>query len=167
MTETVKLRAGERIQFLIERDGKVCRLPSCKNPTAFSHNNPPTTDHWIPVSKGGEDIPSNWVLMHMRCNSLKADRLVMEDGTLEPIERTLKPAKVQKRPPCEECMEGRLLLQDEICPYCGSEPQPKVAPRWAQKTPKECSHSGSDHCWMCFLGFVNRTPASSDVFGID
>lgn len=167
MTNEEKMRAGERIQFLIERDGKVCRIPGCKRPTAFSNSNKPTTDHTIPLSKGGPDTPDNWKLAHEKCNQYKADRLILEDGTLEPIIRKVKEPKAPKRSPCEECMEGRLLLEDENCPLCGIGPMPAKYPRYAQKNSKDCPHAGSSHCWLCVLGFVERVPASSDVFGLE
>ena len=163
---TESLRAGERIRFLIERDGKICHFPGCRNPTAFSNSNRATTDHWIPVSKGGEDIPENWRLMHQRCNQLKADRLVLPNGTLEPVIRNTKPVKIQKRDPCEECYDGRLLLEDETCTMCGSGPMPAKFPRYRQKVPKECDHL-TFFCWACTLGFVEREQAYSNVFGTE
>lgn len=155
MNHDVKMRAKERIDFLIQRDGKVCKLPGCKRPTAFSQDNYPTTDHWIPISKGGADEPSNWVLMHRRCNEIKADRLILPDGTLEKLPSKERPARVEHRPPTECCYEGRALLEGEICEDCGSEPQPKSFPRWKQRNTKECDHDFY-HCWLCVLGFEER-----------
>lgn len=150
-----KMRARQRIEFLIERDGKICKLPGCKRPTAFSVDNYPTTDHIIPVSKGGPDEPSNWQLAHRLCNERKADRLILPDGTLEPLPTKSKPARVVHRPPTECCFEGRLLVGDEICPDCGSEAQPKTFPKWKQRGTKDCDHDYY-HCWLCVLGFVDR-----------
>lgn len=162
----IKLRARQRIEFLIERDGMVCRIPGCKNPYAFTDKNRPTTDHIHPLSKGGADTPDNWQLSHEKCNQLKADRLILEDGSLEPVVRNSKPPKVQKKPPCNECMEGRLLLEGEECPVCGIGPQPVVFPRYLQRDSKDCDHS-VHHCKWCVIGIYERTPASSDVFGVD
>lgn len=162
----LRLRARQRIEFLIERDGKVCRIPGCKNPNVFTEKNRPTTDHRHPLSKGGPDTPDNWQLSHEKCNQMKADRLILEDGTLEPVVRKTKPIKAHKKDPCEECMEGRLLLEGEECYLCGSGPQPASFPKYRQKTPKECDHSDF-FCWACTLGFVERESAASDVFGVE
>lgn len=160
------LRNEEIIQALIARDGDKCQYYLCKNPFVFTEKDFRTKDHVIPRSKGGEDKMENYVLMHFSCNSEKADRLYLPDGTLEPRPKKNDKIFVPKREPCETCMEGRLLLEDETCPTCGSEPQPKSFPKWAQLVPKECPHSGVWHCWACVLGVYDREPASSDVFGV-
>jgi len=162
----LKLRARARIEFLIQRDGKVCRIPGCKNPTVFNEKNRPTTDHIHPLSKGGPDTPDNWQLSHEKCNQMKADRLILEDGTLEPIFRKTKPQKIAKKDPCQECMEGRLLLEGETCPVCEIGPQPVTFPKYLQREAKDCDHSYY-HCRWCVIGVYERTPASSDVFGLD
>ncbi len=41
----------------------------------------PTIDHIVPKSKGGKDVPDNWVLAHSRCNSVKGN--LMPDDILK------------------------------------------------------------------------------------
>jgi len=97
----------------------------------------------------------NLVLAHKVCNSQKSNREWLEDGTLAPRGRQ-RPVKLPRPEYCETCASGRLLLFGETCEVCGSGPQPAQAPKMYQRTPKECSHSGPEHCWMCYLGFVER-----------
>ena len=160
-------RAKDVLDILIERDGLHCYIPECKNPDYFPHYDPPNIDHTVPLSRSGTNTWDNMRPAHVSCNSRKADRLILPDGTLEPTGKMPKPAKVPHRDPTDCCYEGRLLLEGEVCFDCGSEPQPKKYPRWAQKSSKECTHSRMDHCWLCVLGFVERVPASSDVFGLN
>lgn len=150
----VELKARERIQFLVDRDGDYCTFPGCTRP--FTNKDYRTTDHIIPTSKGGLDEPSNWTLMHRTCNIEKADRLWIADGVLEPKPHKEIKVKVKKKEPCRKCNEGRLLKKDQTCEVCGSEPQPKSYPRYAQKTPKDCSHAGEDFCWACLLDHIPR-----------
>lgn len=159
----ISMRGQERIDFLIQRDGKRCRFPGCKKPTFFDNSRyRPTVDHKVPKSKDGSDSPDNWILMHQVCNNLKSDRILYEDGTLERLTRKPKPVKVVHRSPCELCYDGRLLLKDETCPDCGSPPQPQKFPKWAQRSHKECDHS-EYHCWYCVLGFVERKSALETI----
>lgn len=152
----VKMRARERINFLIERDGAKCTFPGCT--LRISNRNPLTTDHIIPMSKDGTDTPDNWALMCRAHNSEKADRLWIDDGVLEPKPVKHKEPKVKKKDPCSKCNEGRALQRDQICIACGSEPQPKAFPRFLQKPPKDCDHDNF-FCWACNLGFVERKSA--------
>ncbi|AOZ63704.1 terminase associated HNH endonuclease [Rhodococcus phage Weasels2] len=151
-------RAAERIAFLIERDGDKCTFPGCTR--KFTNKDFRTTDHIIPVSKGGLDEPENWTLMHQTCNGKKGDRQWIAYGVLEPIpDKVIKPKKEKHKDPCTQCNEGRSLAKHETCEVCGSEPQPKAYPRYAQKLPKECSHSGEDFCWACLLDYIPRKSA--------
>ncbi len=152
----MKMRARERINYLIERDGEFCTFPNCS--LRISNRNPLTTDHIIPISRGGEDIESNWALMCRVHNSEKADRVWIEEGVLEPKAVKHKEPKVKKKEPCAKCNEGRALQRDQICAVCGSEPQPKARPRYMQREPKECDHD-QFFCWACNLGFVDRKSA--------
>lgn len=155
MNSVEKMRAAEIVQALISRDGDKCQFPGCKDPYNFSNSNIRTIDHVIPRSKGGPDSMSNFALMHRVCNNIKSDREYLPDGTLEPLNRKPEKIKVEKRPPCDTCFEGRALLAGEVCEVCGSDPQPKNFPKYMQRTPKECDHD--DHfCWACNLGFVER-----------
>lgn len=128
-----------------------------------NHKHSRTVDHYHSqdyCKKQGFDFMAthgmqNLVLAHKVCNSNKSNRAWLEDGTLEPRGRVRTP-KAPRPEICETCASGRLLLLGETCPHCGSGPQPATAPKMYQKTPKECSHAGMHHCWMCYLGFVPR-----------
>lgn len=163
-TEQKKKKQAEIVEALIQRDGDFCQFYDCPfDRYKFTEDNFRTIDHVIPRSKGGEDNLDNYVLMHFKCNNKKGDRLYLPDGTLEPLPYREPKSTVVKRDPCDTCFEGRALLRGEICPICGSEPQPKNAPAYAKKTPKDCTHSGEDHCWLCYLGFVERESAISVI----
>lgn len=97
----------------------------------------------------------NLVLAHKICNSNKSNREWLEDGTLAPKGR-VRAVKKPRPVLCETCFSGRLLFIGETCDDCGSGPQPAPAPAAYQVSPKECSHSGFSHCWMCWLGMVKR-----------
>jgi len=60
-----------------DRDGWICYL--CERPIDRSLVWPDpesaTTDHVVPLSKGGEHDPDNVRITHARCNSAKGDRL--------------------------------------------------------------------------------------------
>ena len=156
----VKMRPRERINFLIERDGAKCTFPGCT--LRITNRNPLTTDHIIPVSKGGTDTPGNWALMCRIHNSEKADRVWLSYGVLEPRpEKPTKPEKVKKKEPCPRCNEGRNLVKGEICDVCNLGPQPRL-PKYLQRTPKECNHSDT-HCWACVLNFVARKSALENL----
>lgn len=169
--ETLRLSALEIVDALVQRDGRLCQHPDCGRPMNFTgpENGPEyrTIDHWFPQSFGlanGWTLseiwdPSNLKLMHKKCNAKKADLVPNADGTLPARETKVKaPAKTERPAICDTCMSGRILLIGEVCPDCGSGPQPAVAPKSMQMPPKDCDHS-TFHCWMCFLGFVPRTAA--------
>ncbi len=158
----VHMRSREVIEILIDRDGLVCRIGFCKDPTRFTNKNPPTIDHILPKSHGGEDVFENFQIACQNCNSKRGNRKYLEDGSLEPLPSKNKPAKVVKKTPCETCYEGRLLLEDETCPTCNSGPQPKNFPKYRQKVPKECDHD-EFFCWSCNLGFVERRSAINSI----
>lgn len=167
---TIAINRADALAFVIQRDGDYCTYPGCKHPTKFTPDNPRTLDHDIARANGGEDDVSNLRIMHQRCNNQKGDRQWIIDANgqrvLEPIPYREPKSTVIKRDPCDTCFEGRALLAGEICPTCGSGPQPLTFPNYAKREPKDCNHS-STHCWYCILGFVERTPASADVFGVD
>lgn len=155
----------ETVNYLIERDGLKCQIYFCKDPYRFTEKNFLTVDHVVPKSKGGSDHVSNLVIAHMRCNTIKGDRLYLPDGTLEPLPYKEPKSNVKKRPPCETCNEGRDLDRDESCPICGLGPMPAKFPRWSQLSTRDCPHAGVWHCWGCTIGIYDRVPASEDVFG--
>jgi len=100
------------------------------------------------------------------CNAKKSDLLYNEDGTL-PVRGRVKAVKLPRPETCDLCMNGRLLMPDEVCPICESDAQPKSWPRSLQREPKECDHS-QFHCWVCLVHDPTlRRPAYEDVFGID
>lgn len=158
-TIDIRLPRNEIISILSERDGYFCFL--CNED--FEEGQEPTLDHWIPQARGGGWEIENLRLAHKRCNALKGDRMPNPDGTLPEIRRVSRAVKKVRPTICETCNAGRNLGPEEICEVCGSLPQPYTFPRWAQMRPKECSHSGPWHCWMCTLGFIERTPAIVDV----
>ena len=150
--EKVRQQAETRralIQELIVRDGHHCYL--CVDD--FTDDDPLTIEHVLPLSRGGTwDMP-NLKLAHKSCNQRKADRVFLDDGTLEPRKRTMGyRARKNNREKiidafCELCYDGRLLLENEACPECtrGAVPWP-----WTYKLdPKQCSHSGP---WWCLTG---------------
>ena len=123
-----------------------------------------TFDHWIPTARGGSNKLGNIELMHKRCNAVKSDVMPNEDGTLPLAARRLtRQERRDGRPTyCDLCESGRILLIGETCELCGSGPQPAVAPKALQVQPKECDHD-TNHCWMCFLGFVERKSALESI----
>jgi hypothetical protein len=162
---------AERIRHITKRDGPNCFFPGCGAP--FDSEEDITFDHWIPQSKGGTWHVDNLRLMHKRCNALKGDRMPNADGTLPPLPKELlgrfhiRADKSGRVDYCETCASGRMLINDEICELCGSEAQPKAAPKYLQKDPKECDHS-TYHCWMCFVHDPSlRKPAYEEAFGVE
>lgn len=147
-----KIMRKEIIKTLEKRDGFFCYI--CEND--FSDENPPTIDHFIPLAKGGTWDLGNLKLAHQLCNSAKGDAMPNPDGTVNFIRRRTKLPKVVRPEKCEHCMSGRLLLIDESCSLCFSVAQPLQFPTAYKKKPKNCSHTGRDHCWMCVVGFVER-----------
>lgn len=147
----------EKVSQIIKRDGYLCYI--CKKD--FGKKEKPTIDHWIPLSKGGTWDIENLRLAHKQCNIWKGDRIPNKDGTI-PEKQTPKSMYKQKRVNkrnrkrvCKVCSNGRLLLENQTCKSCFSEPQPKKYPGWAKRKPSECDH-GIYHCFSCFLGFTKR-----------
>lgn len=153
----------ETIAKLREIWGPNCFL--CGNP--FASDSDITIEHWLPQVEGKRrgwsydkiNHIDNLRLAHKPCNSAKGDIVPNEDGTLPERPVKARAIKLPRPERCETCENGRLLLIGELCDDCGSGPQPRSAPRATQKSPKECSHSGVDHCWMCFIGHVPRKSA--------
>ena len=168
MAET-KLSRAEMMQAIIERDGPFCRVPGCRNPEKFTELDPMTIEHVQPKARGGTADLDNLEIAHQKCNQWKGDRVYIgldEQGerVLEEIPYREPKSKVIKRPPCPKCMEGRSLSAGQECPVCGSGPQPLKYPRYMQRKPTECDHS-EHHCWMCFLGFIERESVFSYLAG--
>jgi len=148
-----KTERQQTIAVLKKRDGWKCFFPGCTKP--FTEEDPPTIDHWMPRHAGGTDHIDNFRLMHFVCNNIKGNTVPNPDGTLDIIKQAKLP-KAQRPELCTLCMSGRLLLEGEICPDCDSGPQPRAFPTAYKRKPKNCSHSGKEHCWMCHLGFIER-----------
>lgn len=157
---------------LIERDGYKCMYPIdvgvyCDKPFDEEEDgrHSITIDHIYPQAKckaDGWTFEQTWDLSNLQlmgkiCNAKKSDLLYLEDGTL-PSRGRARTIKTPRPELCELCQNGRLLIMDEICEWCGSEAQPKSFPKYLQKEPKECDHS-TYHCWMCVVGHVERVPA--------
>lgn len=140
------------IDFLAERDGYFCFI--CKD--LFKEDEFPTIDHWYPLSAGGTWHLDNLRLAHSCCNGRKGSIIPNADGTITWPTRERKHPKLPRPEHCGHCESGRLLLIGETCELCGSGPQPSLFPTAHKKKPKNCSHSGQDHCWHCVLGFVER-----------
>jgi hypothetical protein len=160
MASTREMTRDEMIDILLERDGNICKFPECGKTL---DRETATIDHWVPRSRGGTWDLENLRLMHKRCNAVKGDRIPNPDGSLPRLKREeiayRRAEKRGERPEvCETCMSGRLLFPGETCPDCDSGPQPAMAPSSLQVSPKHCDHS-THHCWMCFLGFVERKSA--------
>lgn len=162
--DRVLVDKARTIEELTERDGYRCMYPIdigkfCDRPfdTEEDGRHSVTIDHIYPQAKAKADgwtfeqiwDLSNLQLMGKLCNAKKSDLLYLEDGTLESRGRT-KATKMPRPENCDLCMNGRLLLPDEICELCYSEAQPKSWPRSLQREPKQCDHS-TYHCWVCLV----------------
>ena len=164
---------AKTIEELIERDGYRCMYPVdvnklCDKPFDEEEDgrHSVTIDHIYPQARGKADgwtfeqiwDLSNLQLMGKICNAKKSDLLYLEDGTLEPRGR-IRAIKMPRPQNCDLCMNGRLLLPDEICDLCGSDAQPKTLPRTLQREPKDCDHS-TYVCWRCHVDDPSlRVPA--------
>jgi HNH endonuclease len=140
------------IEHLLHRDGHLCYL--CDEPL----NSDITIDHVVPKSRGGSEDVDNFKLAHFRCNQDKADRLFLDDGSLEP--KSGRPPRMHKseRPElCDECHNGRLLSEHEACPLCDHAAGPDKFPHFAKRLPRDCDHDHETWCWMCGSGLVRRS----------
>jgi hypothetical protein len=144
----------EVIDALIARDGYRCMFPGCELP--FTEDDPPTIDHWNPFSVSRDETLENLVLMHFKCNNIKGDTVPNIDGTLTVAARRIKVPKIRRPEVCNACMAGRILLEGEECPVCGSGPQPPVFHTSMKKKPKNCPHSGPYWCMHCCIGLIPR-----------
>lgn len=160
------LNRAETIDSLAIRDGLYCAWIDCNYD--IDENNILTIEHIIPRSKGGTDDLWNLELLCMKHNYYRANRDYIDynNRILEPINKKLKPQRVQHPKPSQCCNQGRDLGPDDVCYSCGSTAQPYSYPHWAKLPPKECPHSGPWWCWAESLGIYDRVEASSDVFGI-
>lgn len=147
-----KLVRTQIIEFIAQRDGFHCFI--CKK--NFAKGEDPTIDHWIPQSAGGTWKLENLRLAHSCCNSKKGSIIPNADGTITWPDRPPRSIRIKRPDQCNHCESGRILLVGEICELCGSGPQPATFPTAHKKKPKNCSHTGQDHCWHCVLGFVKR-----------
>lgn len=154
------LSKKDKISIVRERDGFDCAI--CHK--TFKSLSEVTLDHWIPRAAGGSEDVSNLRLAHKRCNAWKSDRIPNEDGTIPP-----RPKKVsyqdrkQRRQTilesfCTDCYDGRLLLEGENCPFCGTPAGPEDWPHWAKRPANKCDHTPPEWCWACSIGIVDRKP---------
>lgn len=166
----MQLSRQETIEILAERDGYVCMFPGCDRELTEDGKHMVTLDHIYPQSKARDegwseqqinDI-SNLQLMGKDCNARKGHLLYDDEGNLPVKPRVIRIPKGERPAVCETCFSGRILLPGEECYDCGSGPQPAVAPAALQRKPKDCDHS-TYHCWMCFLGFVDREQAINRI----
>lgn len=168
----LELSRQETIEILTERDGYICMFPDCTEELTETGKHMVTLDHIFPQALAKRDgwtteqinDISNLQLMGKNCNARKGHLVPDADGNLPLKVREPRAVAKSERPAvCDTCYSGRLLFPGEECYDCGSGPQPAVAPKSTQKTPKECSHAGYDHCWMCYLGFVERSSALNNL----
>lgn len=160
-TEVIYLPRAEIIEIVTARDGYQCYL--CPEPFSELRGMEMTLDHVLPLSKGGTWAVDNIKFAHRKCNQEKADRIFLEDGSLEPREIRLGYAQRKQNKEqilanfCELCENGRMLEPEEYCPDCfrGATPYPQTTKR----KPSECTHSGYDWCWMDACGLIDRIPA--------
>ena len=151
------------VDALARRDGDACFYCGCDFVDEQDHKRSRTVDHYHSQDfcrKNNFTFEQTHGMENLRlsckaCNSQKSNREWLDDGTLAPRGR-VRTVKAPRPELCDTCMSGRILLHGEVCPTCNSGPQPASAPGAYKKTPKECSHSGLDHCWYCFLGLVPR-----------
>lgn len=152
------LSKKQKIEIIRIRDGFFCIICN-KDFKALSEV---TLDHWIPRSVGGSEDVSNLKLAHKKCNAWKSDRVPNLDGTIPP-----KPKKSTYRDRrktrqviidnlCTDCYDGRLLLEGESCPYCGTPAGPEDWPHWAKRPANKCDHTPPEWCWACSIGIVER-----------
>jgi len=166
-----ELSSAEIVKILMDRDGDFCQWPGGCEFGWDEKNHIRTIDHVYPQylgKKAGwtrEEINhiDNLQLMCKYHNTIKGHQLPDENGEFNVPIREPRVIKVARPELCETCYNGRVLFLGEECPDCGSGPQPAAAPKAYQKAPKECSHSGFDHCWMCYLGFVERGSALQNL----
>jgi len=167
---TMDMTKAEIFAFLAERDGYRCTFPGCVRPLG-DPNDIDTLDHIYPQflakqagwTRAEIDALDNLQIQHKRCNAIKGHQLPDENGNFIVPVREPKPVRGPRPEICDTCYNGRILFIGEVCPDCESGPQPAAAPSAYKKTPKECSHSGFDHCWMCYLGFVERGSALQNL----
>ena len=154
------LSKRDKLSIVRERDGYSCVI--CHK--LFNKNSEVTLDHWIPKAAGGSEDVSNLRLAHKKCNSWKGDRLPNEDGSIPPRPQraSYKNRKQQRQEIldslCTDCYDGRLLLEEEVCPYCGIPAGPEDWPHWAKRPANKCDHTPPEWCWACSIGIVDRKP---------
>lgn len=145
---------------LEERDGPDCFYCGCELDLESR-----TIDHVVSqreARRRGWEMESTHGLGNLRlscrdCNSLKGDRMLLEDGSIPPRPPSRKERKAVKaaRPEvCKTCMSGRKLRVDETCPVCYSGAQPVSWPTFYKSKPQACKHGHDEpieHCWMCVV----------------
>lgn len=169
----LEVNRKELLVKLIERDGATCQYPGCDLlfSTELNSRHSITIDHKFPQAKAramGWSFDEIWSLDNLQlmgraCNSKKSDREYDDEGNLPGIDR-IKAIKSLRPDQCTTCGTGRMLLYGEICDTCGSGPQPACAPKYLQRTPKECDHDDF-YCWMCYIGHIERKSALSRIIG--
>lgn len=157
------LSKQDKIILIKRRDGHNCFL--CKEPFVGEQ---PTIDHWIPRSAGGSDDVSNLRLSHKKCNILKGDIIPNEDGTITYPPRRVPYARRKKQREdilskfCDDCENGRMLGEGQICNSCGSNPGPSHSPRYLKRKSPECDHN-MYWCWACSIGITERKSVISNL----
>lgn len=158
--QNLLLSKKDKINILLKRDGNTCAI--CFN--SFKDKKDITLDHWIPRSVGGSDDIDNLKLAHKKCNAWKSDRIPNEDGTIPPkpprsnlLDRKRRKKEILESL-CTDCYDGRLLLEGESCPYCGTPAGPEDWPHWAKRPANKCDHTPPEWCWACSIGIVERKP---------
>lgn len=140
------------IEAIKRRDGYFCYI--CKNP--FSAEDPPTIEHFIPLAHKGTWDLENLRIAHSKCNSMKSNLMPNSDGTVNLVRRRRRPRTARLKQ-CKACNNGRLLMIEEVCNECARRSQPAQTPTVYKRKPKNCAHKGLEHCWACYLGFIERS----------
>lgn len=145
----------ELIEYLLKVQENTCYL--CNE--RFTRGNKPTLDHVRPLSRGGDWSVDNLLLAHRKCNLEKGDRLLLEDGTLEPKKRSkhIKNRKLHRRirnSICQYCWNGRLLDRNQRCTSCDSLAGPSKNPWYLRSASQSCDHSVF-WCIACASGIIN------------
>jgi hypothetical protein len=99
-----------------------------------------TVDHWLPKDAGGTNEDRNLRLACQPCNNAKSDIVPLKDGSIPRKVRKAYTVRVPRPLICEKCDAGRALVEGQLCPECGTGPQPYTRPRYLKLSVQECDH---------------------------
>lgn len=150
------MRSDERrklVRKLARRDGGM-QCFYCVVPLELGDE---TLDHFIPLAAGGTWDTKNLRLACQPCNNRKSD--LVPDGKRHPVpaprpqrkSRQDKHLQKSKRVPCEECWNGRVLPQGNICSTCGVGALPPERSHLFRSRLGECNHTSPSWCMICLI----------------